>query len=354
MTRKNRRPGFVEMWGVLLVVVVSWLFPVASSAQGTHQQLYLTVLDDDDRPVTNIRAHEIGVAENGVRGEVLYLARAGTADITILVDTSEALVPATGDLRDALRAFLDTLGTNARISLTTFGDLPVRRVAATSNMELAYAAVDELFPSTGAQPFFQDALVEVANDIAQRQPTRPTVVVLTSDAPAASFAGNSPSSTVRGVGEIISMLQGTGAPVHIVALRSQRVIGGADTSTGIIESAADRFGRGTFNTQARGGGGRGGGGTFSGDPNTRAAQVQRNNRDWLEVLETASQQTGGRLFNIYASGGMEEPLQEIASEIVAQYIMTYARPLLPRETDEIDVQIGVAREDVTVRATPLR
>ena len=353
MTRRNRRLESFEVWVVALVVVVSWLFPVASSAQGSHQQLYLTVMDNDDNPVTNLRAHEIGVAENGVRGEVLYLARAGNADITILVDTSEALVPATNHLRESLTAFLDTLGTNTRISLTTFGDLPVRRLAATTNMELAYEAVNELFPSTGAQPFFQDALVEVANDIAQRRPTRPTVVVLTSDSGAASFAGNSPNSTVRGVQEIMGMLQGTGAPVHIIALRSQRVIGSADTSTGIIESAADRFGRGTFNTQGRGGG-RGGGGTFAGDPNSRASVVQRDNRDWLEVLETASQQTGGRLFNIYASAGMADPLQEIAREIMAQYIMTYARPVLPRATEEIDVQIGVAREDVTVRATPLR
>ncbi len=36
-------------------------------------------------------------------------------------------------------------------------------------------------------------------------------------------------------------------------------------------------------------------------------------------------------------------------EILAQYVLTYIRPELPADTESI----GIAREDVTVRVTPV-
>ena len=131
--------------------------------------------------------------------------------------------------------------------------------------------------------------------------------------------------------QVIAVLQAIGAPVHIVALRSS-------ASFSVV-------GRGVFDRAS----------AFSGtaDNNMRNSIMARETRDWLMALETASQRTGGRLVNTYASAGLATPLLEIANEIAGQYILTYSRAALPLDTETIDIQIGIAREDVTVRVTPV-
>ena len=60
----------------------------------------------------------------------------------------------------------------------------------------------------------------------------------------------------------------------------------------------------------------------------RNSIMARETRDWMAALETASQRTGGRLVNSYASAGLATPLLEIANEIAGQYVLTYSRAAL--------------------------
>ncbi len=291
------------------------------------------MLDKDGQPVTDLRPHEVQVTENGVRREVLYLSRsAGPADISVLVDTSGALVPATNHLRTALNAFVDALTGHARMSLVTFGDLPVRVVAPTTAMTRMHEAIDDLFPSEDAISRFQDALVSAVIDISERQPPRPTVVVLASDQLASTFAEVSPNSTTRSVDDVIGVMQALGVPVHIIALRSR------DSFDVITRGASDR--NSVFRSPL--------------ENTLRTGMVAQETRDWLKVFETVSDRTGGRLTNLYASSGLDEPLLELANEIVGQYILTYSQPPGDADNDEREIGIGVARDDVMVRVTLVR
>lgn len=321
------RPFVAVAAAAFLWTAADTLLPAQSA-----QQLYLTVLDNDGQPVLNLRPHEVSVAENGVRCEVLYLARpSGPADVSILVDTSEAVVPSTTHVRRALAAFVDAMDGYARMSLMTFGDIPVRVVPPTTRLSVLQEAVERVFPTVGAIPRFQDALIETVRDIRNRQPSRPALVIITSDQVATAFATESPNTSARPVEQVIEVLQAIGAPVHIVALRSS--------------ASFDIAGRGVFDRAS----------AFSGtaDNNMRNSIMARETRDWLMALETASQRTGGRLVNTYASAGLATPLLEIANEVAGQYILTYSRAPLPLDTESIEIQIGVAREDVTVRVTPV-
>ena len=321
------RPVVAVAAAAVLWAAVDAVLPAQSA-----QQLYLTVLDDDGHPVVNLRPHEITVAENGVRCEVLYLAKpSGLADVSILVDTSEAVVPSTTHVRRALGEFVDALDGYARMSLMTFGDLPVRVVPSTTRLSVMREAVERVFPSVGTIPRFQDALIETVRDIRNRRPSRPALVIITSDQVAGAFATESPNTSARPVEQVIEVLQAIGAPVHIVALRSS-------ASFSIV-------GRGVFDRES----------AFRGtaDNNMRNSIMARETRDWMMALETASKRTGGRLVNTYASAGLATPLLEIANEIAGQYILTYSRAALPLDTETIEIQIGIAREDVTVRVTPV-
>ena len=308
-------------------------FAPPTSAQVTQQQLYLTVLDDDDEPISDLRSHEVRVTENNTPGEVLYLRRpADVADVTILVDTSAAVVPATTQLRQALRSFVDELAGYARMSITTFGDIPVQRVEPTTRASALHEAIDLVFPEVDAMPRFQDALVQAAVDLDNRRPNRPTIMVVTSDQAAEVFSASSPNSTARPVERIIEALQALGAPVHIVALRSRE-------SFNIV-------GRGAFDRAS----------VLSGRANNNARNsfIARTTDNWMTLLETASQRTGGRLFNLYARARLEQPLLAVAREILSQYVLTYVRPTEQRYAETLDIQIEVMRDDATVRATPVR
>ena len=321
----SRLRPFVAVGAVVALWAAVGTFLPAQSAQ----QLYLTVLDDDGDPVVDLRPYEISVAENGVRCEVLYLARpSGPADVSILVDTSEAVVPSTTHIRRALGEFVDALDGYARMS---FGDLPVRVVPPTTRLGAMRDAVERVFPAVGAIPRFQDALIQTVRDIQNRQPNRPTLVIITSDQVPGAFATESPNTSARPVEQVIGVLQAIGAPVHIVALRSG--------------ASFDIVGRGVFDRAS----------AFSGtaDNNMRNSIMARETRDWLMTLETASNRTGGRLVNTYASAGIATPLIEIANEIAGQYVLTYSRAALPLDTETLEIQIGIAREDVTVRVTPV-
>ena len=218
------------------------------------------------------------------------------------------------------------------MSLVTFGDLPVRVVAPTTEMTRMHEAVGDLFPAEDTIPRFQDALVGAAIDINERQPARPTVVILASDRPPDTFATASPSSTTRSVDDMVGVMQQIGVPVHIIALRSRE----------------------SFDVLTRGAGDRNSVFRSPLDNVLRTGMSAQETRDWLEVFETVSDRTGGRLTNLYASSGLEEPLLDLANEIVGQYILTYSRPADDLVSDVQEIGIGVAREGVTVRVTLVR
>ena len=332
MSTRSLRSSRLRPFVAVAAAAVLWTAADTLLPAQSAQQLYLTVLDNDGQPVLNLRPHEVSVAENGVRCEVLYLARpSGPADVSILVDTSEAVVPSTTHVRRALAAFVEAMDGYARMSLMTFGDIPVRVVPPTTRLSVLQEAVERVFPTVGAIPRFQDALIETVRDIRNRQPSRPALVIITSDQVATAFATESPNTSARPVEQVIEVLQAIGAPVHIVALRSS--------------ASFDIAGRGVFDRAS----------AFSGtaDNNMRNSIMARETRDWLMALETASQRTGGRLVNTYASAGLATPLLEIANEVAGQYILTYSRAPLPLDTESIEIQIGIAREDVTVRVTPV-
>ena len=190
MSTRTRRSSRLRPFVAVAVVVALWAAVDAVLPAQSAQQLYLTVLDDDGQPVVNLRPHEVSVLENGVRCEVLYLARpSGLADVSILVDTSEAVVPATTHVRRALAELVDALDGYARMSLMTFGDIPVRVVPSTTRLSVLQEAVQRVFPTVGAISRFQDALIETVRDIRNRQPSRPALVIITSDQVAGASNG---------------------------------------------------------------------------------------------------------------------------------------------------------------------
>ena len=272
------------------VVVCVVVHPVLPAQ--TAQQFYLTVLDRDGVPIVDLQPGDVTVFENGVPGQVTHLVRpSAPADVFLLVDTSRNLVSATPHLRQALLAFVDRLAGSARMSLMVFGGTPRNVVAPTMRTAEMRDAIARLFPGPGFNNNFQNALIEARRRIAERSPRRPVIVAVTS-----SVASRQPSD--RYVRDFLNPLTQIGTPMHILALR-------------------------------------------------------RRPGDLLGSLAEIAARTGGRFATVANHTRLEAPLAAIADEILAQYVLTYIRPELPADTDSIGIGLSIAREDVTVRVTPV-
>ena len=290
--RRRRRGATIGRF-TLPVAALLWLAAAAPLAgQGSHAQVYLTVLDRDGAPILDLQPGDVIVAENGVPGEVTHLVRPrALPEVSLLVDTSRDFVSATQHLRRALRTFVDRLAGSARTSLMTFGGGARNVVASTGRAAPLYEAIDRLFPSPGFGGFFHDAVTQTARRVAARQPRRPAIVAVTSSA-----ASRSPSD--RYLRDFLNPLQSVGVPVHVVVLRQRP----GDLRGGLAEIAG---------------------------------------------------RTGGRFAVVANHTRLEGPLAAIADEILGQYVLTYVRPELPDDPADIVLGFSVAREDVTIRVAPV-
>ena len=282
----------VRRLGALAGIVAACAGAHAVLGVQVAQQFYLTVLDREGVPIHDLRPGEVTVTENGVPGQVTHLVRPrAPADVFLLVDTSRYFVSATPHLRQALLTFVDRLVGSARMSLMVFGGTPRNVVAPTTRTAALREAIGMLFPSPGYNNNFQNALIETRRRIAERQPRRPVIVAVTS-----SVASRSPSD--RYVRDFLNPLTQIGTPMHIVTLR-------------------------------------------------------RRPGDLLGSFAEIAARTGGRFATVANHTRLEEPFTAIAEEILAQYVLTYIRPELPDDTDAIGIGLSIAREDVTIRVTPV-
>ena len=291
MTLPPTSPLVRRFFAAAGIAVACAVAPVAPGAQ-VAQQFYLTVLDRDGVPIHDLQPGDVTVTENGVPGRVTHLVRPSTpADVFLLVDTSRYFVSATPHLRRAVLAFVDRLAGSARMSLMVFGGTPRTVVPPTMRTAELREAIGLLFPSPGFNNNFNNALLEARRRIIEQPPRRPVVVAVTS-----SVASRQPSD--RYVRDFLNPLTQIGTPMHVVALR-------------------------------------------------------RRPGDLLGSLAGIARRTGGRFATVANHTRLEEPLVAIAEEIRGQYVLTYLRPELPDDTEDIGIGLSIAREDVTVRVTPV-
>ena len=78
----------------------------------------------------------------------------------------------------------------------------------------------------------------------------------------------------------------------------------------------------------------------------------QENRERERVLDKGPNDTGGRLYKVSSTSGIEERLQRIANELTGQYLVTYHRPAVDDVPRKLKVRINGQR--LTVRATPSR
>ena len=95
------------------------------TAQVNERQMFVSVLDENGSPVPDLQVSDFLVREDGALREVVRVARAtAPIQLAILVDTSQAAIPAIPHIRNGLHAFVEAMHEGNDLSLITFGGPP--------------------------------------------------------------------------------------------------------------------------------------------------------------------------------------------------------------------------------------
>jgi hypothetical protein len=271
---------------VLTAAAAALLLALPSGAQTVEREMFVSVLDQADKPVLTLGVPDFIVREDGRVREVLRARRAtDVIEIALLVDTSQALGNQVNDVRKGLEAFIARMRPQAQISIVGFGDRPTIYADYTNSQEQLARGIGFIFPIQGAGAYVLDAVGDVLKGFEKRKPERSAVVVI--------YAGGREFST-SSYEPLIDGLKARGTALHVLTI-------GASTP-----------------------------------PDVRTTEGR--NRELL--FDRGSTETGGRRDNVLTSMATGDALERLAAELLGQYRITFARPdaLIPPQKTEVAVR----------------
>ena len=145
-------------------------------------QLYISVLDADNQPVTDLEPADITVVVDDVDCKVVKLEPiTKPMKLTLMVDNGPVLTKELATFRTALKGFFEALPADLEVSLYTINPQPRTIVKSTTDRQALLKGVDLIAPDSGAGMFF-DALVEASDRVEKDKADHfPVLMMVASD-----------------------------------------------------------------------------------------------------------------------------------------------------------------------------
>ena len=200
---------------VPMVFGVPWTTPQVVLAQS--QVLFVSIVDADGEPVTDLTPEEMTIQWNGEDCETLELAPIDwPVRVTVFVDNGAGGRTAVPQIREGLRGLVAAIPEEVEVALATLAGRPRFVTRHTSDREDLARGIDLIAPDAGATATFMDALIEEAgrlHDDEERQ-YFPVIVMVASDGPDGS------NGRQRRYDEALQRLVDNSATVHTRMLSS--------------------------------------------------------------------------------------------------------------------------------------
>jgi hypothetical protein len=158
---------------------------------GVKKSLFVSVLDDQGRPVRQFTANDVAIREDGQDRAIAEVKLASQPiSVAVLLDSSQGarVNDLSGspeeyvrDLRLAVQAFatqLFTLSPEAKVSLMTFGQAAVTTVPYTSDLLKFKEGVNTFTSQPGIPTVLMEALAQANKDLGAMPTTRRAIVSL--------------------------------------------------------------------------------------------------------------------------------------------------------------------------------
>jgi hypothetical protein len=151
-------------------IVVTTAIAVSAAANGiatVHAQqplqIFMSAVDADEKPVTDLRAEEIDIQVDGMPCPTTrFEAIDWPTKLTVMVDNSPIFNDSLRQLRESLRAFFNALPVGMEVSLLSTSPAPRFVYRPSTDRVKLMSSIDLLTPDSAA-PRFIDALAEAAD-----------------------------------------------------------------------------------------------------------------------------------------------------------------------------------------------
>jgi hypothetical protein len=171
----HRTLRYFALTVAVLLIGAPW-----AAAQKT-QQIFVRATGANGAPLSDLKASEVNVTEDGVACKVLKVEPAGPTKLQLLVDNGEVnTTPITG-LRDGLEAFFAKLPDGVDVSVYTTAPQSRPIVKNTTDKKKLVDAIAVIAPDRGAGMFFESLLDAVDRVDRDKAPGIPVIVVVGSD-----------------------------------------------------------------------------------------------------------------------------------------------------------------------------
>jgi VWFA-related protein len=281
----------------VLLAAVAGSSTAPDAAQNPREGvMFVSAVDRDGEPVTDLGPDAFQIREDGVRREVLRVSRATEPiDIALLVDNSQAISDEITFLRSSLSKFVARMAPGNQLAVIGLADRPTILVDYTSDTKRLSDAVGRLFPMSGSGMTLLDAIFETTRGLAKRETPRAVIVPVITDG--VEF-------TNRYSKDIAEALVSEDVALHLVGI-------------------------GQF---------------YHSD--------EHATRERSFLLDEGPRKSGGQRISLLSPHGLEDALQRLARELSSQYKVVYGRPesLIAPERAEV----SSARAGVTMRGARAR
>jgi len=151
-------------------------------AAPANKSVFVSVVDEANKPVTNMAADEFRVREDQADREIVSVKSAtDPLQVIVLVDTSDGAGEMTQDIRNAVGGFIQQIHSanpDASISLMEFGQAAVTAIPFSSDDEALKKALNKMVAKPGANSVLLEAILQASNDLAKRPSPRRAIVSL--------------------------------------------------------------------------------------------------------------------------------------------------------------------------------
>lgn len=243
------------------------------SAEPVTRTVYVSVTDGQGLPVTDLTADDFAVKEGG-KERPLTTAEPAKGRVHVALACEERLI-ADGSIRTGMFEFVKRLVGRAEIALVTIGLKSNTIVDYTAIPDTLVTALNQLTLNPNPNSNMTEGLLELARSIDRHNAPRSALVVL-------AFSGGQAGGAQSK--EVLDSLRQSGVVMSSVTLAGFE--GNLSTQVGAIGDASNRE----------------------------------------KVLGEGPKQTGGRRIEIPSTGAAPKALQQIASDLLGQYALTYSLP----------------------------
>ena len=274
---------------------------VTAGQQSATRTVFVTAVDGQGAPVTDLMAADFRVKEDGRDRPVVQAAPAEAPLVVVLMIDDSGL--GLQSIREAAAAFVNRLKGQAQIAIITTGGRNVALLDFTRDTGLLMSAINKIYARNLTGSFLTDGILEVARVFAQREAERPVIVSIGVEGE--DFSQARPN-------DVLAALQRTRTQLYMVRIGNPVFGQSNPLSANRGESLADE-------------------------------QIRFN-----AILGQAPPRTGGRIENLASHVGIPVRVEAIANELASQYEVVYETPE-PNGTN-LRFEISTERRGVRLRA----